>query len=466
LWGAVILGFGLRLLCLGCKSLWLDEALSVRAAQLDLQTLAAGSVERYHPPLYFLILGFWRRIGTSVAFMRLFSALAGGFSVALVYALGKTTLDEPVALSGAWLMALAPLPVWYAQELRDYSLLVFLVLLAMFSLARLMRKPGLIWWLLFVAAVTASLYTHYAAFFALPLHVFLVVGMVAGGRGSWLNGVFALLGWAATGGLYQFWLRTPAAQAFLELLTSDRFYFNVLTAGRQALPSALQDVLMMDYSRIATVLVVVLLVGFVIALALLFWLLRRRSAWFVKLRTSSIFRGLLLLLFVALLVLAVVPRGYSLKRYSLVFWPFALLGFAWMWPWTSDHRRSLALLVMVSLLASLLNIFVVPKPQWKQAAHLVLDKREADDIVLFSPSYMDLVFNFYAEDRVPMAGIRGGEVATTLASLFESYDRVWFIYHTADVGRHQSQIRQWLMQHAHPVDQRSFYRVQVDLYRR
>ena len=46
---ALLVGALVRLFGLGSKSLWLDEILSVRAAQADFSQFVSGAIERYHP---------------------------------------------------------------------------------------------------------------------------------------------------------------------------------------------------------------------------------------------------------------------------------------------------------------------------------------------------------------------------------------------------------------------------------
>ena len=55
----VLLALDVRLLGLGSKSLWLDEANSIRVAKLGQAELWAGHSEEYHPPLFYGLLEYW-----------------------------------------------------------------------------------------------------------------------------------------------------------------------------------------------------------------------------------------------------------------------------------------------------------------------------------------------------------------------------------------------------------------------
>ena len=236
---ALMLGLLLRFLCLGSKSIWLDEVLSVRAARAELGAFASGSVERYHPPLFFLILKGFMRLGTDEALLRLPAAIGGSAAVLLIYVLSRSLFDMATAVSATWFAALAPLLVWYSQEVRGYSLLVMWALLALVALAHLALQRGAGWWLVYVAATTAGLYTHYTFVLVLLVQLLMVVGLLAAGRGTRAAPLYLAAGWLAAAVLYVPWLRTPAAGAFIDRLTSASLYYNALTAGR---PELLQNV--------------------------------------------------------------------------------------------------------------------------------------------------------------------------------------------------------------------------------
>ena len=88
---------GIRLLLLGSKSLWLDEALSLRIALAGQAAFWSGKVEIGHPPLSFWLLEQWAQLGRSEFVLRLPSAILGSLSVLLIYVLAKDVADRPDA---------------------------------------------------------------------------------------------------------------------------------------------------------------------------------------------------------------------------------------------------------------------------------------------------------------------------------------------------------------------------------
>jgi len=463
---ALLVGALVRLLGLGSKSLWLDEILSVRAAQADFSQFVSGAIERYHPPLYFVLLGRWMGLGDSNAHLRLLAVACGIAAVGLTAVLARALFGSDVATSAVWLAATSPLLVWYSQEVRDYSLLLAFVLLGQVGMTCMLLGPRSHWWLLFVVGTVGGLYTHYVAAVALFLQLFLAVGLVAARRASHRSLGLVLLGWIAAALAFLPWLRTPAAQGFLERLSSDRFYVDVLTVGQGYLPDSVMGFVEGRATRLmlpAGLLAVVLL-G--LAVILLTRLLRRHNTWLVKARDLKATRAALICAYLVLLVLSVIARGYTVKRYSLVLWPTVLIVYAWVWPWLRRNRKILGCAVALSLLASLLNVLLVPKAQWDRAVQLVLSQQQQNDVVVLSPAYMTLTFGYYAQDRMPMAVVRGSDASSadaTLAELSAHYDRVWFVSHTTDVGRHQAAIDQWLSENARCASKVRLYRIDVQL---
>lgn len=465
--GALMAGVFIRLLRLGAKPLWLDEVLSVRAASVGLQELTRGTVERYHPPLYFLLLSGWLRAGTSDGFVRLLSVVAGSAAVLLTGWLARELFGRRVAVTATWLSAASPLLVWYAQEARDYSLLVAAVLLGLVGLALCLPRPRPHSWALFVLGTIIGLYTHYVGALAPILQAVLAVGLVSARRAVPSTLGLMLLGWVVAGLAYLPWVRTPAAQAFLLRLRSDGLFLDVLNVGRGYLPPTLAALVQQSPVSLAAVAGLVIGLLVLVALGVTVTVVRRYAQVQKALSESGSARILLIVLFFAMLVVSVIPRGYTAKRYALVLLPALLIFYATVWPWDSTSQRVIAALVGLSLAASFLNVLVIPKAQWDRAADFVREHEEVGDVVVLSPAYMTLTYGYYAGENPPTSVVRGSgisDVDKTLSGLREKYARVWYVFHTTDVGRHQAAIGHWLTENAGFVSRTRFYRVDVLLY--
>lgn len=176
----VILGVGLvvRLPGLATKPLWYDEAFSVLFARAGLPAMLAGtfsasgaSPAEIHPLLYYALLGVWGSLfGIQGAAVRLLSVAFGLAGLVAAYLLARRLFSERLGLVCGLLLALSPMQVHYAQEVRMYSLLAFLLLAATLCLHHALHGNGWKAWAAFALLSAAAQYTHnLAAFYLVPL---------------------------------------------------------------------------------------------------------------------------------------------------------------------------------------------------------------------------------------------------------------------------------------------------------
>src|SRR3546814_68908 len=126
---AVAAGLGIRLLFLGDKALWLDEAYSVWFSQQSWHVLWRETpYYETHPPLYYSLLKLWRGLGSDEAVLRLLSVLANVATIGLVALTAYVAVPPPqrlmVACTSGLLFAVSPLQLGLAQPARPYALLM------------------------------------------------------------------------------------------------------------------------------------------------------------------------------------------------------------------------------------------------------------------------------------------------------------------------------------------------------
>jgi 4-amino-4-deoxy-L-arabinose transferase-like glycosyltransferase len=192
----LLIGFGLRLCCLGSQSLWYDEAVSIHLATSDLRALTLHTAADIHPPLYYYLLHFWILAAGDSEFSAAFPSLIFGMLLVVgCYRLGYDLLDRRVGLVAAILVAISPFNVWYSQEVRMYTMGAFLGLVSLYCLARLAGlgeagalsgalggstvSEGRTWpllWIGYVLSAVAGLYTLYYFAFLLLFENLFVVG--------------------------------------------------------------------------------------------------------------------------------------------------------------------------------------------------------------------------------------------------------------------------------------------------
>jgi mannosyltransferase len=135
-----LIGGWLRVFLLDKNGLWLDEAFSVWLANhsvVDMLQLTAKIDQ--HPPLYYLLLHYWMALkGDTPYYARLLSALFGAGTIPIIYLIGKRMSDVVVGLAAAVFLALSPFNIYFAQETRMYTFLMFNAAVAIYALVRLL----------------------------------------------------------------------------------------------------------------------------------------------------------------------------------------------------------------------------------------------------------------------------------------------------------------------------------------
>lgn len=178
----LLLALALRLIHLGGRSLWYDEAFAVLFAAKGLNAMlygtltpVAGGAADIHPLLYYTTLNIWMAIfGQSAFTVRLWSALLGVATVGVIYLLGRELFSEKTGLVAALITAIAPFHVQYSQEARMYALLGLLLALATLCFIKGWRsftqRQRIGWWLAFGVLAGLAMYTQQlAAFYLLAL---------------------------------------------------------------------------------------------------------------------------------------------------------------------------------------------------------------------------------------------------------------------------------------------------------
>ncbi len=154
---------------LGSASIWLDEAASHHFAGLRWFQLVDQLRLDSGPPLYYLLLGAWQGlIGDTEVALRALSALLGVGAVTVTFVVARRGFGTPAGLRAALLLAVAPVPVFYAHQARAYTLLTLTSLIAVAALARWLDNGRRRDAVLSCVALTAALYTHNYGLFLLP----------------------------------------------------------------------------------------------------------------------------------------------------------------------------------------------------------------------------------------------------------------------------------------------------------
>lgn len=398
------LGFALRLHTLGRDGFWLDEAGQALAV---LQPTWAGmvAIERTHAmamPLDYVVARLFGVIHAGELVLRYPAALWGALSVPLLAALARRVADRPTAVLAAFFLAVSPVFVRYAQELRFYAALGALFLLVALLLVEAFRQPSCGNWLRYTAAATVAAYFHpYALLPALSAGVYWLLPVRVTGLNSTTRLRFVLAS-AAVALLFLpgYWLFGAHQEYTFELLqwggtlasvTRQGLDWTSFAAGYRT-PLAL---------GVYTFSVVFAIAGAAVAL-------RRwpRYPWLVSLL------GGVLLSVIAIIVASRLKGYWYLPRQLLPLATITLLLCAFGYAKTISFltvrvarpaRRAAAvgLLALPMLLVgtaagqSLAVYYALPKSLAREAALALTEAHERRDTILIIPGFDRQIYEFY-----------------------------------------------------------------------
>jgi 4-amino-4-deoxy-L-arabinose transferase-like glycosyltransferase len=163
-----VLAAVLRFWRIGHQGFWFDEAntaLLVHFSPGSMLGLIPQSEST--PPLYYCVAWVWARVfGYTEAPLRSLSAVVGVATVPVAYGAAAQLTARRAGLIAAALTACNPLLIWYSQEARSYSMLVFLSSASLLAFAYARKSPTRRRMAIWVFAAALALGTHYYALLA------------------------------------------------------------------------------------------------------------------------------------------------------------------------------------------------------------------------------------------------------------------------------------------------------------
>jgi mannosyltransferase len=176
-WPAAICGITglLALFGLGAKSIWTDEAFSEAMARLHPITMwhaiiRGDAVNGF----YYSLLHLWQFGGNSEAWLRFPSVAFGVLAAWALFALNRRLLGTRVAVISGVLLAVNTFFVYYEQDARPYSLVVFLVVLATYLFVMALERPSMWRWVGYGVVSALAIYAHLFAAFVVVAHLLML----------------------------------------------------------------------------------------------------------------------------------------------------------------------------------------------------------------------------------------------------------------------------------------------------
>ncbi len=451
-WMITLVALALRLIALDRKSLWLDEAVTLQYALKDIGSLLSIQSDP-HPPLYYVLMHYWITFGQSEFALRFPSALAGSMAVPLFYHAVHEWNGKWAGVAAAWLLAIAPLHLWYSQETRMYALACTFGLASTLSYVIGFRQAHLWAWATWLVTTVIGLYVDYSMLLIVLAQI-ACLGLVWRKNGARLGTLLlALLALLIAALLF-----APQARLFAAQL--------VVRGGRVWYYLSLQSLLSMLGITVSTGQLhsVVLWTGAIIfgAACVIVWMLPRRPSF----QSNPAFAIATMVLYAMVLIVCAIPRGFGIKRQTLILFPYVLGVVAIVL--ATLRRRSAALVVLALLTLPLTGYVLLAQEQedWRSTASLVGQAADSSDIILLNPTYMQWPFDYYYHGRVLRLGVGPTSVPKQLADSVASHTRAWLVLSSESLVDPQGTVQAWFDSHMRLAQSWSYPGIRVRLYER
>lgn len=468
-----LLAFALRMHDLDGRSLWLDEGFTMRRISLSMGEIVTNQMpldnvvtQDLHPALYFILLKLWGELGGLHLFVLKYVGVAWAvLLVPLFFATGRLLLSARAGRAAALFAALSPVYLWYAQDLRMYTQLAALSVLAVYALARA-SQLGRWWrWILAALVLAALCYTQYTGvLIALFEVVALAIITLYVGRARRL----IALGLALLSTVPLILIVLPRVisvdvepnYAFVSLDIIARDLLNAFSLG---ISVKVDQVWWLDEIFLAVVLIGVL--GSYVAGQPARW---RGARWLLL--------GYLVLPVLAYYLLTYVKPAYQGVRHLFVVGPAFYLLLARGLDILATRLRSVALAVLLLIVGGMAysteQYFTnqkYMKDDWRGLVRFVEANAWPRDVVIVNNTLLRPVLDTYndgdgltwvsaPELGLDMAIVTDTQVVSaTLAALVAEHPRVWFVPGVPEDGRDRDHfVENWIEERLDLLDKWQF----------
>ncbi len=480
----VLLGFALRLYRLDAQSLWWDEIYTVARSVMSVPELIENLFEsRVHLPLYFLLMQTWGEIGRGEFVIRYFSVLGGVLTLPLMVQTGRLLNGRQVGWLGAFLLAISPFHIWYAQEARMYTFLALNALAANYFLLRQLRQERRRYWVGYAMTLTFTLYSHYLGALLLIAHyVFFSLHYRRDKKlfRRWFASA-SVAGAAFMAWFLAVYFVSSFTQASISWISPVRWYEPVVTLLAFAVGRTIDPARPFYYLAFFAYLLP--------ALVMLRYLRGVPSLTFQHLAARLLWCWLLVpLVLVTLISLDwSVPdqRFIYMDRYIISLLPAFVLLAAWgmvvmarRWRWLLPV---FVVLVLLPTAVSLRNLYFNPeygREDWRTAVDHMATNKQPGDVLLLTPGQI-LPLAYYEDAQLPQVVLPDvEEMAEMMTAVAQTYERVWFIRSFDNADTHgfpqtrneavetatPNPYEAWLMANYGVVQQQAFTGIRLMLY--
>ncbi|MBT7310417.1 hypothetical protein HN843_01545, partial [bacterium] len=172
----ILLGAVLRFIHLDNLPMWIDEyALWKICNPGPGHSFIEQLLDNYQSPLF--MVAIWNSVQGVVAEwqMRLPSVIAGIFTIPLIFTLATDLFDRRSGWIAAFLTAISPFHIWYSQDGRGYSFMIFFAACATLLLFKLIEnKLSLKYYLFYGLTLALMVLSNQSAMFLIVAHLLVI----------------------------------------------------------------------------------------------------------------------------------------------------------------------------------------------------------------------------------------------------------------------------------------------------
>jgi uncharacterized membrane protein len=445
------IGLFLRMYNLGYNSLWLDEATTLMVSQASLADIWQTSLSgEFHPPLFHWITHIMLTFGQSEVILRLVPVIFGTLSIPVFYGIGKELRDRNVGILSATLLTVSSFGIFYSQEARAYSMVLFAFSLAVYFYLRALRTNEVADWVLFGFFSAVGVWTHYYALIG--------IGMI------YLHAIIAL----------RKKLKKSVGEAknlliSVGVMTLISLPLLVVVIQRYFALSSSPP----TYGVLGPILIQETIIRFSGGYSSFSWLIA--GVYFLLMAAGLVFlfsedreKALLctMLLVLPLIVSIILSSKITMNpRYLIYLLPiyFSMIAMAYPLLFKLIPNRNLVyatvlviFLINVPLLTEYHSSYV--KEDWRGFAGIIQSKTQDGDLVVLVPGYMSQPFDYYYSNATDGTIENGGYTGADLESYHESKgNSTMYLVVTGDISaaNPQGDALAWMSEHAKIVEQRT-----------
>jgi mannosyltransferase len=449
-----LLGLLLRLWHIGDISLWLDEAVTNSYAQHSFLGIGYISTIDNNPPVFYWIEHGMLYFGSGETVLRLIPALLGVCTIPVFYLLGKEFYNRETGIIAAALLTFSSYHIYYSQEARPYTLLLFCFSLALLFCFRAIRTNSHGAWLLFGVFSAFSCWSHLFGFvMVFPLFITAFVSRYR----SWKT-VGMDLRPVLLAGAVCFLISLP-----MLILTIFSGISKIAAAQLWGVrgTDVITNVL---WNELGQSVWVMFLLIFLFLLGLLWLFFHNRRQFFFM--VTAIVLPLVI-------TVALSYRMAITDRYLIGLLPFFFIGIAYF---IGSFRHRIVTVRLSCIVILVLVAFSLPSlttyysadskngQDWKSLSSGLPDQTGPGDLILVFPYYEITPLSFYYHNETEHTFVYGSKNTTDLEGfVLQDPDQKKFLIIADSTNTDSSgEIRQWITAHAGLVEQNqelSLYRI-------